>query len=604
MPAIIKPSLLSLRSSSRPSSPSPQRADLSVTAMSGTGPAAPVASPIPRPLTQNPFRRRSPTPQPSALTPAPDKGDALASSGGGTYLDSFSLKMSEAVAKAVTNPVATAPGDKDITLKGKKPLPLGRGKALGDLIISELRTVSSNSSLQRALLRQLHRPFSVLLSNLSNHLLPLLPLLPSSSNPTPNPNTAVEAHAFALATFSAEVLHALDDPIFLASSESFTGSQRSAPDSFRIRDTREGLESIIRRVLTPVLSNVKNELGAMIEHNADGTVPIELQKLSHAMARVSPSVARCAAVPGPTASNALGSLIIGVVWKALLMLSERQKPVVDSVQTAGPLPAFGMLKKPRTVSISTPPMTPPASRFTALLPSLSRPPTPPAPAHPPSPAWSSPSTRPRHLSPVLTAVHIANLSTDAQTLFNALHGLPLPAVGTLAREAVEEAFGTFEAFITLVGYLDWWVSSRVSPIEGVKIKSNSDPSIFAATRGSRLNPMFMENLETMSDKIPTLLVLNVLLRFFPLALDAKAAAQSPKAPAYATGHSLLGLSSEEYRVSCLTGFGRAEECAGVVAKAILDALYSDRGDSVTSSDNKALLHAWLEGRLEETATSN
>ena len=51
-------------------------------------------------------------------------------------MDVLNLKLSEAVSKALTQPTATSPGPANEVLNGRRPIPLGRGRALGDLIIS------------------------------------------------------------------------------------------------------------------------------------------------------------------------------------------------------------------------------------------------------------------------------------------------------------------------------------------------------------------------------------------------------------------------------------------------------------------------------------
>lgn len=52
----------------------------------------------------------------------------------GTYLESLSLKLSEAVSKALAAP--PAPQTANDQIGGKRPVPAGRGRALGALIAS------------------------------------------------------------------------------------------------------------------------------------------------------------------------------------------------------------------------------------------------------------------------------------------------------------------------------------------------------------------------------------------------------------------------------------------------------------------------------------
>ena len=52
----------------------------------------------------------------------------------GSYLEALSLKLSEAVSKALAQPSGPAPAGE--LLGGRRPIPAGRGQALGLLIAS------------------------------------------------------------------------------------------------------------------------------------------------------------------------------------------------------------------------------------------------------------------------------------------------------------------------------------------------------------------------------------------------------------------------------------------------------------------------------------
>ena len=78
-------------------------------------------------LALSPFRKPSPIPNPST-TPVCLVQD-------GSYLEMLSLKLSEAVSKALALPVGPVPPVNE-TLGGKQPIPNGRGHALGALIAS------------------------------------------------------------------------------------------------------------------------------------------------------------------------------------------------------------------------------------------------------------------------------------------------------------------------------------------------------------------------------------------------------------------------------------------------------------------------------------
>jgi hypothetical protein len=73
------------------------------------------------------FRRGSPAPSPTSNPAAPLVQD-------GSYLEMLGLKLSEAVSKALAQP--TAPAATNDLVAGRRPIPAGRGHALGALIAS------------------------------------------------------------------------------------------------------------------------------------------------------------------------------------------------------------------------------------------------------------------------------------------------------------------------------------------------------------------------------------------------------------------------------------------------------------------------------------
>src|ERR1700761_4976547 len=112
---------------------------------------------------------------------------------------------------------------------------------------SELAATRENPHLNRALIRSLLRPLSVLLSNLSAHLLPIIssPLFLSPPAPTllaPSPNPT-QLHALAISAFAGEVLEVFDD-----FSLGLDGDVRG--DGLKV--IREGLVSFINRVVNPL----------------------------------------------------------------------------------------------------------------------------------------------------------------------------------------------------------------------------------------------------------------------------------------------------------------------------------------------------------------
>ena len=112
----LKPSSL-FRPSSRPSSPAP---------LAARPDAAVSVDRVPRnshKLSLTSFRRPSPVP-----APAP----AAAIVQDGSYLEVLSFRLNEAVAKVLAQPTGPAAANEQVN--GKRPIPPGRGRALGALI--------------------------------------------------------------------------------------------------------------------------------------------------------------------------------------------------------------------------------------------------------------------------------------------------------------------------------------------------------------------------------------------------------------------------------------------------------------------------------------
>lgn len=112
------------RPTSRPSSPvlappAPSRTDSGVILDRASRPL--------NKLSLSSFRRSSPAPGAPAAAPITLVQD-------GTYLEMLSLKLSEAVSKALAQPTGPAAANEQVS--GKRPIPQGRGHALGTLIAS------------------------------------------------------------------------------------------------------------------------------------------------------------------------------------------------------------------------------------------------------------------------------------------------------------------------------------------------------------------------------------------------------------------------------------------------------------------------------------
>ncbi|EJD52392.1 hypothetical protein AURDEDRAFT_142400 [Auricularia subglabra TFB-10046 SS5] len=467
----------------------------------------------------------SPAPPPQAAPPA----STLVQDG--SYMQALGLKLSEAVAKAVAQPVGPpAPGEP--VVDGKRPLPPGRGKALGALIASELRATEGNAGLQRAVQRLLQRPLSILLTSLNAHLLPLLStpafsqFIITHANGPFNPTQVI---ALSLAALAAETLETFDALGLGTAAEPSGSSGRSTPGlGDGLRGIREGLESVVTKVIGPMFAGIRKELHPLLdalEHPplapSPPLKPASSTKAATAAAAVHPSILtltqtlpsygkalqRLVAL-SPAAHASLASCLISLVWRTMVALAHRPHtplprtpPILPAVLplsstngTTTAAPAPGTKKR---IGAATPPGTPSATRFLIKLPS-SRPPSPPS-----------------------TNTGADPLEMEAKAVYDALRALPQPAEGAnvLARDAVVEGFEAFEAFIVLL-----------------------------RNRGDAAN---------VPEDVPTLIALPVLLR----------AAGVP-----GTVASLLEFGEAEYRENCLSGFVRAAECGPVIARQLLGVL--------------------------------
>jgi len=127
-------------------------------------------------------------------------------------------------------------------------------------------------------------------------------------------------------------------------------------------------------------------------------------------------------------------------------------------------------------------------------------------------------------------------------LYDLLSLLPKPTpsndANRVAREAVDEAFEALSALTALLGAVDAGA--------GAEVREDFD-------------------LELLTDGLPVLIALPVLLRW-------SGHGEPQVIPA------MLGISDAEYREGCLSGFGRADDCMGVVVPRILEVLRADALD--------------------------
>lgn len=515
------------RPTSRPTSPPPSRPD------SGIG-FERSAHPLNR-LSLSTFRRASPAPTPTAtstLTPATLVQD-------GSYLEMLSLKLSEAVSKAFAQPPGPAIANELVC--GKRPVPAGRGRALGALIASELQATRDNPHLHRALLRYLHRPLSVLLSNLSAHLLPLVsspafltPPTPTPQAPNPNPT---QLHALALAGLAGELLETFDD-LGLGMEVDVRGEG--------LKMIRESLVSLVGRVVNPLVGGIKAELMPLIVALENpisvtgGPAKIhtgsKLAIIQHpsivALQTMMPIYARalnrhCAST---TSQATLASLLISLLWRGLVALANRPYQSVSPPNSPS-LPT-AVYKGRRESTSMSPPATPP-TRFAIKLP----------PSRPPSPPY---------------AQAVSTVAADARALNDLLNLLPRPvAANKLACEAVDEAFDGLKALTAVL--------------------EAAQTNAFA--KGTQTQAELDTELEVLTADLPTLISL-------PIVLRAHVSTSRTVAE-------MLGIPEDEYRKGCLAGFSRAEECAAAVGQRVLDVLLTNEAPTQA---NMAVIK-WLEVEL-------
>jgi cation transporter-like permease len=310
-----------------------------------------------------------------------------------------------------------------------------------------------------------------------------------------------------------------------------------------LKSIREGLVSIILRIVSPLVADIRAELTPVIkalegvnDSQTKATAGAKTSTVHHpsivtlrtVMPVYTKALARYTAFS--TAHAVLAAFLVGMVWKGLVALSNR--PFIPS---APPSPVLASNKKVRTPPpYSTPPLTPQLGRFTLKLPP-SRPPSPPIPAVP------------------------ASASADAQALFEQLNLLPRPSADKeatrLAREAVDEAFDALKALSVLLD------------------------AIHKTGEGRTPEDMAKE-IHELAKGIPLLVALPVLLHAYG-GLNSSSVAK------------LLDLSGTEYRRSCLSGIGRAEESAHVIAQSVMDALEAQ-------GETNGIVYQWL---LIESSTS-
>jgi hypothetical protein len=412
-----------------------------------------------------------------------------------------------------------------------------------------LNALHDNPHLRKAALRTLQRPLSALLTNLSNNLLRLLsspeflnPPTPTIHAPNPNPT---QAHALSLATFAGELLEVFDE-LGLGLDSDARGDG--------LKSTREALLSVTTRVIHPLVAGMKAELTSLIEAleapaptchakvaTSSKTVPTQHPSILALQANM-PIYARALTRYFPTASTQshLATLEISVVWRTLVALAYRT-PSQQTPPTSPSLPPIGG-KKGRAMG-ATPPTTPPPTWSILKVPP-SRPPSPPAPQ-----------------------TIIPPIVTDTRAVCDLLSSLPRPDAGKettrLAREAVSDACDGLKALLRLMEFVH---TSAVHSAEELA-----------------------RELGVLTADLPTLISLPILLNAYVFTSEKG----GPRTVA-----STLGIPEERYRLGCLTGFGRAEECTTVVGQRVLDVLTNQ--PELSSDPATEGVVRWLKAEIAPT----
>ena len=382
-----------------------------------------------------------------------------------------------------------------------------------------------------------------MITNLSAHLLLLISTSAFLAPPTPTPQASTpnptQLHALAIADFAGELLETFDELNLGVDSD---------PRGDGLKSIREGLLSIVGKVINPLIDSIKSELVPLIralenpaiipagsvkttatggskltvvQHPSISALQIAIPVYSKALTRYTASA---------TSQASLASLLISVLWRGLVALSNRPQPPPSPPASPAIVPA---VSKTQRQFATTPPVSPPSARFTIKLPP-SRPPSP--------PSIQVPSTA----------------AADARALYDLLSHLPRPvAAHRLAREAVDEAYDGLKALAQLLEFA----------------QANS------STKNKQAEVDYLKELEELTADLPTLIALPVVLR-----------AHSPTSSDIA---SMIGLSEQDYRSGCLHGFSRAEECAGAVGQRVLDVLATD----MTASGSSWVATKWLEHKI-------
>ena len=171
------------------------------------------------------------------------------------------------------------------------------------------------------------------------------------------------------------------------------------------------------------------------------------------------------------------------------------------------------------------------------------------------------------------------MAGDARALYNLLSQLLKPSTekeqSRLAREVVDEAFEGLSGLVALLEAIQVHLSNT-------NHASSASPLLVARSGSTELEA----DLELLTAELPIVIALPVLLRAY---LPGPGGLGERGVPA------VVGMAEGEYRKSCLSGFGRAEECGIAVGQRVLDVLRADR-ERERAQDGEPLLR-WLEREL-------
>lgn len=489
------------------------------------------------------------------------------------------------------------------------------------LSFSELHhaaNVLQDQFLQRAIIRLLQKPLTVLNTNLTQQVSHLL-LAPDYAPSIPLISfNATQTHVIALAHFASEVLETFD-ALHLGGS------------GHNLRPIKEGLESIVTRVISPFISAFKGELSGIIVQLESGSAVVD--RLERTVTRMAPLIGR-ATFAGESAQsshvqNMLATLDIGAIWASLVALANRRLPLpsppVPASASSSPAPGSelrrtvseGKLRsQPSDGALSTSSSgssggdsAPPD--YNRLLPSYITPPDTPqvAPVKAEkdkerrlsnglslsafklttSPPGST-SASPRQITPPsskkLSLVKLPSLKPLARAPTPPMVKVASPqsptrpptppkvddtllptivALHALARDAhvIERSLRCLP--LPIHGGLAWDAVDEASSelhgfIEALDHLALEHPSVLQYLLTGRKSEI-MDHLMEKTRETPLLLILPVVLRL--------AIASMVKIPSSDTVAGWIGLPDDEYRRSCLSGFAKAEECAPIVGKALL-----------------------------------